>query len=276
MIKQLSYIIKNMINRLKTYWKVWKIFGKNAWQETFVNRASNVLFMLGKIIRLSMSLLFLFLIRENIDVFAGYTSDQMVVFFLTYQIIDLFAQTLYRGVYIFGNLVRSGEFDFLLSKPIKPLFRALTGKPDINDFIFLFPNLAIAGYILSILNLNITLWSSIWFVILLINSFLIVTALHIMVLVVGILTTEVDGVIWIYRDLSHMGRFPVTIYMEPLRFILFFLVPIGMMITIPTEIFLGLEPSYSIFWVFLVGIGSLVVSLKTWSWALKKYSGTGS
>ena len=265
-----------MLKRLKTYWKVWTIFGKNALQETFVNRASNVLFMLGKFIRLGMSLLFLFLIRENVETFAGYSNDQMVVFFLTYQILDTITQIIYRGVYIFSNLVRSGEFDFILTKPINPLFRALTGKPDINDFVFLFPNVAITIYILSFLNIQYSLLSILWFIALMVNSFLIVTALHIVVLVVGILTTEVDGVIWIYRDLNHMGRFPVTIYMEPLRFILFFLVPIGMMITIPTEVFLGLTPSYSLPLVFLVGIGSLLTSLKLWQLALKKYSSTGS
>lgn len=265
-----------MTNRIKTYLKVWSIFGQNALQETFVNRGSNILFMLGKVIRLAMSLLFLFLIRENVTVFAGYTSDQMVVFFLTYQILDIVTQVVYRGVYIFGNLVRSGEFDFLLTKPINPLFRALTGKPDTNDLIFLLPNVLIAGYILSILDLQITFWSSIWFLALMINAFLVATSLHILVLVVGILTTEVDGIIWIYRDLSHMGRFPVTIYMEPLRFALFFLIPIGMMITIPTEVFLGIEPSYSILGAFLVGFSSIFVSVEAWNWSLKQYTSTGS
>jgi ABC-type uncharacterized transport system permease subunit len=168
---------------MTTYYKVWLQFAKNAWQETFVNRASNVLFMVGKIFRLMMSLLFLFLIRENVDTFAGYTSDQMVVFFLTYQFIDVVSQTAYRGVYIFSRLVRSGEFDFLLSKPINPLFRALTGKPDINDLFFSIPTILVSGYILSILNLDITLTSALWFIALLFNSFLIVTALHILVLV---------------------------------------------------------------------------------------------
>lgn len=267
---------KTYIALLRKYSTVWSIFAKNAVQETFVNRTSNILFMIGKTIRLIFSLLLLFLIRDTITEFAGYTADQLIVFFLTYQIIDLVTQVLYRGVYIFGNMVRSGDFDFLLTKPVNPLFTALVGKPDINDCIFLFPNLIIVGYILSNLELGITLWSSFLFVILLCNAFLIATALHILVLVVGILTTEVDGVIWIYRDLSHMGRFPVSIYMQPLRFILFFLIPIGTMITIPTEVFLGIQPTYNLFLAFSIGIGSFFISLKAWNWALKKYTSTGS
>lgn len=262
--------------RLITYFKVWKIFGFNALQETLVNRGSNILFMIGKTLRFSFALLFLFLIRSSVNSFAGYNSDQIVVFFLTYQFIDLVSQIFYRGVYLFSNMVRTGEFDFLLIKPINPLFRALTGKPDINDAIFLIPSLLVSIYIFSRLNIAISLESFIWYLLLLINSFLIVTAIHILVLIVGILTTEVDGIIWIYRDLNYMGRFPATIYMEPLRFVLFFIIPIGMMITIPTEVLLGLKPSYSILIASLIGLGSFFISLKLWDLSLKKYSSASS
>lgn len=264
------------MKRLNTYITVWKMFALNSFQETFVNRGSNILFMSGKIIRLFMSLLFLFLIKENITTFAGYTVDEMIVFFLTYQFIDLVTQIFYRGVYLFSNQVKSGDLDFLLAKPINPLFRALTGKPDINDAIFLIPSVGISLYILSTLDIAITAQSAFMYGILLINSFVIATALHILVLVVGILTTEVDGIIWIYRDLNSLGRFPVSIYIEPLRFALFFLVPIGMMITIPTEVLLGLTPTYTIMTATTIGAGSFIVSLKLWSWSLKKYASASS
>ncbi len=262
--------------RLKTYFNVWKIFGFNALQETLVNRGSNILFMIGKILRFLFSLIFLFLIKTTVDSFAGYTSDQMIVFFLTYQLIDLTSQIFYRGTYIFSNEVRSGSFDSYLTKPINPLFRALTGKPDINDAIFMIPSLAVSFYIFSTLDISITWQSLLWYLVLLINGFLIVTAINIFILTIGILTTETEGIIWIYRDLSSMGRFPIGMYMQPLRFILFFIIPIGMMITIPTEVLLGVKPSFSIAATMLVGIGSFITSLKLWNWALKKYAGVGS
>lgn len=262
--------------KFKTYFNVWKIFGFNALQETLVNRGSNILFMIGKILRFSFSLVFLFLIKSTVDNFAGYTSDQMIVFFLTYQLIDLISQVFYRGTYVFSNEVRSGSFDAYLTKPINPLFRALTGKPDINDAIFMIPSLTVSFYIFSRLDILVTWYSIIWYAILVINGLLIVTAINILILTIGILTTETEGIIWIYRDLNSMGRFPIGMYMQPLRFALFFIIPIGMMITIPTEVLLGVKPSFSISITILVGIGSLLLSIKLWNWALKKYSGVGS
>lgn len=260
----------------KKYSKIWLLTASNAWQETFVNRGTNALFMVGKVIRLAMTLLFLFLVKQNVANFAGYTSDQIIVFFLTYQFVDVLAQVFYRGVYIFREKIRTGEFDFYLLKPVNALFQSLTGRPDINDSLFIIPTTVASIYIASQLQLTITVSSVLLFLILMANAFLIATALHIVVLVIGILTTEVDGVIWLYRDLMQLGRFPVSMYLEPLRFILFFLVPIGMMITIPAEVLLNLNPSYGVGLALLIGIGSVVASLQLWQWSLKHYASASS
>lgn len=264
------------MTRLKTYFSIWKIMGTNALQEAFVNRYSNLLFFAGKIIRVAMSLVFLFLIKDNINQFAGYTPDQVVIFFLTYQFIDTLAQIFYRGVYLFGPKVRSGEFDFFLLKPIKPLFQALTGKPDVNDAIFIVPTTVISIWIATTLNITVTFSSILIYLFLLVNSFLIATGFHILVLSMGVITTEVDNVIMLYRDLNRLGQYPVTIYLEPLRFALFFIVPIGLMITIPAEALLNITPTYSLLLTSLVGVVFFLGSLKVWSWSLKRYSSASS
>ena len=155
---------------MKKYFSVWKAVALNALQETFVNRGSNLLFFTGKVIRLAFMLLFLWLLRQTVTTIGGYSGDEMVVFFLVYQFIDTFAQVLYRGVYMFSHLVRTGEFDFMLLKPIHPLFRALTGKPDINDAFFLIPSTALSIWILSQLSLTFTVPSILLFGLLVINS----------------------------------------------------------------------------------------------------------
>lgn len=261
---------------LGKYLSVWKALSYAELQETFINRWSNALFLLGKVFRLAMSLLFLFIIKNTVTSFAGYTSDQIVIFYLTYQIVDVLGQTLYRGVYIFSNKVRSGEFDFTLVKPISSLFQSLVGKPDFNDALFMIPTIGISFYLLSTLDIAITTTSFLLYLALLINSFLIVTALHVLVLTIGVLTTEVDGVIWMYRDLSALGRFPVSIYMQPLRFALFFIIPVGMMISVPAEVLLNTAPTHSILLTNIVGISFFFISLRLWNWSLKQYSSASS
>lgn len=265
-----------MTPTLQKYWHIWKMTAFTALQEAFVNRWTNIIFIIGKAIRLAMSLVFLFLIRNQVSNFQGYTTDELIVFFLVYLLLDSLGQTLYRGVYEFSSSIRDGNFDFDLIRPVNPLFRTLLGKPDINDTLFLLPVLGISGWILSTLNLNITLSSTILFGLLFINSWLLVTALHILIMAAGILLVEVDGLLWLYRDLSRLGRFPVTIYLELMRFALFFLVPIGFMITIPAEVLVNAQPSYSILLTSIIGVGFFIASLRIWAHAVRQYSSASS
>lgn len=207
--------------------------------------------------------------------FAGYTTDQVIVFFLTYQFTDTLSQMLFRGVYIFSNQVRSGELDFYLSKPINPLFRILTGKPDIIDFTFFFPTTILSIWIMTQLNLHITLASLLTYFALLINTFFIATSFHILVICLGILTTEVDNAIMLYRDLTAMSRFPIDVYREPLRTALFFIVPVGLMNTVPAQVLLNLKPTMTLLTTCAIGLGFLFLSLRAWSFSLRRYTSAG-
>lgn len=247
----------------------------NALQETFVNRGANILFFLGKSVRLFLAVVFLLMIQRTIKQFAGYSVDQVVIFFLTYNLIDTITQTMFRGVYMFANQVRRGEFDFTLTKPINALFISLFGTPDINDTIFLLPTLAVTTWLVAGLDLVFEPIHIFWYLILFANGLVIGAAFHILALVVGLITSEVDGVMWLYRDLSRLAQFPVTIYLAPIRLALFFLLPFGMMVTIPAQALLGLPLSYSGILAITIGLGLLGLSLVAWRRALRFYSSAG-
>lgn len=262
--------------KITSYLKVWRLTATNALQVAFVNRGTNLFFLLGKSFRFLISLLFLLLIKQTVTTVAGYSSDEMVVFFLTYQLIDSCSQSLFRNVYSFGNQVRSGDLDFLLIKPLNPLFRILTDKPDINDLLFLAPTTIGSLYILSTLSITITPTSLLLFGVLFINALIIALALHILIVSIAVAIVEIDGLVWLYRDLASLGRFPITIYHESIRLALFFILPFGMMLTIPAQVLLNLTPSVALPIVFGVTITLLVASVQFWKYSLKKYSSASS
>ncbi|MDQ3008285.1 MAG: ABC transporter permease [bacterium] len=261
---------------LLKHWRVWKMTALNALQETFINRATNVLFFLGKSYRFAMMIVFLLLLRDNINGIGNYTADQMIVFFITYQIVDVVMQVFFRGVYEFGGLVRSGMFDGYLTRPINPLFSVLTGTPDFNDAVFLVPTTLVSIYLIAQADLSITLAGVIWYLLLLLNSFVVGTALHIMIISFTLLTTDVDNVVWMYRDLSRIGQFPISIHFEVIKFILFFMVPIGFMFTVPAQVLLGAPLSHSIVLTVTFTVGFFWLSLQFWKWSLKRYSSASS
>jgi ABC-2 type transport system permease protein len=80
----------------------------------------------------------------------------------------------------------------------------------------------------------------------------------------------------IYRDLTSLGRLPVDIYKEPLKAFLTYLIPVGIMMTLPAKAAMGLVAPMGILVAFLVGAIALIVAFRFWNYALTKYSSASS
>ncbi|OGM15967.1 hypothetical protein A2985_01795 [Candidatus Woesebacteria bacterium RIFCSPLOWO2_01_FULL_43_11] len=237
-------------------------------------KLSFLIFLTGKILRFIFFISFLFFILQGTKTLAGYTSNQAIFFFLTFNLVDVMAQFLFREAYRFRPLVVSGDFDLILVKPVNALFRVLMGGADVLDLITI-PPIIFAVYYVGRL-LSPTTAHTVLFLLLIINGLLIATAFHIAVLALGIITLEVDHTIMIYRDITNLGRFPVDIYKQPLQGILTYLIPVGIMVTLPAKALMGLVTPWGIVSSFVLGIVAIILSLRFWSFALTKYSSASS
>lgn len=263
-----------MIKKIYYYFKIWALMAKNSLLIWLMSRSSLPFFLIGKIVRYIFYFGFLYFLVKQTNGLAGYESNQVLFFTATYVLIDTLAQFFFRSVYSFRPLVVTGDLDLVLIKPVNPLFRVLMGGPDPVDLITIPPIIAIVVYIGSLL--SPTPMQIFYFIVLAINGLLIATAFHIAVLSFGIITLEIDHTIMIYRDLTSMGRLPIDIYKEPLKGILTFLIPVGVMVTIPAKALMGLINPLGIFSALLFGISLLMLSFKFWKFALKKYSSASS
>jgi ABC-2 type transport system permease protein len=266
----------HFIHTIKRHLQIWLLFGRMSLQIAFVNRGTIVFFFVGKALRYGMTLLLLWTLASGISQVGPYSVAQITVFFLVFQTVDVVSQMIFRGVYEFGSQVKSGDFDFALCKPINPLFRALLGTPDVNDLLFVIPSLVINLFIVSQLPLVIGISNIALFLLLLINSFIIAAAFHILVLALGILIVEVDNTIMMYRDVTRLTQIPVSLYPRLIQFALFIVIPVGLMMTIPSEVLMGISPSVGILITFFLGGSTLAVSLFAWQKALQKYTSASS
>lgn len=263
------------MKNLRRYAKVWWILTIKASQIAFASRFGAVLFVLGKLIRFIFFLLFLIIIVSRTKVIVGYSLWEVILFYATFNIIDVFVQFILREVYRFRWYIVTGDFDFFLTRPLSPLFRSLFGGADPLDIPMIFLSLGLVA--VSIMNIgNISPPAALLYLALVINGLIIALAFHIFVLAIGVLTTEVDNTIWLYRDLTQMGRFPIDIYREPLRSVLTFAVPVGIMVTFPAKALLGILTLPAILISFIVGIGFLWASLIFWRYSLKNYASASS
>ena len=260
---------------MKKYLKVWWLFTVSSFQIQLNVRWGLALFLFAKILRFAIFTFFLVILLNSTKVLAGYSLDQTILFFLSFNFLDILSQLLLREVYRFRSVVLSGTFDFYLIKPINPLFRSLFTGPDLLDFVILIPLIFTIIFFINRLNFfNILNLSG--YLIMLTVGFLIALSFHILVLSLGILTTEIDNAIMLYRDIVAMGRMPVDIYMEPIRGFLTFIIPVGIMMTFPAKTLMGMLSPLLIFYSIIFAIFLFFLSLRIWRFTLKKYSSASS
>lgn len=247
---------------------------RDSFSAVLSQKIALLFFLTGKIIRFTFFLGFLYFLVIGTSNLAGYTGNQAIFFFLIFNVVDVLSQFLFREVYRFRPKIVTGDFDLTLVKPVNALFVSLMGGADVIDFITIPPLLIATWYVGALLRPNFSDFLS--FALLLINALVIATAFHIAVLAFGILTTEIDHMIMIYRDLTSFGRFPVDIYKQPLSGILTYLIPVGIMITFPAKALMGLISINGILISLAAGIVAMFLALRFWNFALTKYTSASS
>jgi ABC-2 type transport system permease protein len=260
---------------MKKYVKLWITVTSQISQVAFASRMGVIFFTLGKILRFVFFLIFLFLLTMRTQSLAGYSVWQVVFFFLTFNLLDTISQFLWRDVYRFRSYIISGNFDMVLTKPISPLFRALFGGSDILDLLTLFPLLGFMIYVSGKIG-TVTIDQILLYAVLVLNGLLIMLGLHICVLALGVMTTEVDNAIWIVREITQLGRIPLRVYPRAVQFAFTYILPVAALITIPTHALFGLVTIQGVIIATVFSSSLVIVSYIFWRNALKKYASASS
>lgn len=260
---------------MKKYVRVWWLLGLQAAKTAFTSRFGAISFIAGKVIRFLLFLSFILLIATKVEHIAGYTLWQMVLFFATFNLIDTITQLFLREVYRFRTYVVSGDFDYILAKPLSPLFRCLFGGMDVLDIPLFFLSLGVLVFASFQLG-GFSFYQIGIFMLFVVNALFIAVSFHICVLAIGILTTEVDNTLWLYRDITQMGRIPIDVYKEPLRGFLTFIIPVGIMMTFPAQALMGVLTMHSVALSFMIGVLFFAASIFFWRFSLKRYASASS
>jgi len=261
---------------MKRYLRAFWLMAKMVILPDLMQPSAAILFIIGKVARFAFYFVFLYSVVSGIETFAGYTKVEVVWFFLVFNLVDISVQFLFRGVYHFRPLVVSGNFDLELLKPLPSFFRPLFGHIDIMDFITLIPLTGFSIWYVIRFNLAVGWLSVLSFLVLFISSLLLGFAFHLLVCSFCILTTEIDHLVWIYRDLTAVARFPTDIYRGFMRFLITFVIPVVLLITFPAKALLGLIQPWQVGISLGISLVLSVLSLKFWYYSLRHYSSARS
>lgn len=236
---------------------------------------SSVLFQAFDVI---FSIVFFNVIFSNVHELGGWNFYQVLFLFVFAKIIvSVSSIWTRRGVQAIGrDLVRMGDLDFYLTKPVNPLILVSISKPEMYEFINLLFLIPLAIYSALNSGINISWYSIVWFIVLFVCALLLYYFIQILTVIPAFWFIKLWSLQDILNRLSNFMRYPVNIFPFYLKFLLMVLVPILTVSYIPVNtLFYPPRTLYIIFMVAITLAFGLIAST-TWKLGLKHYGSASS
>jgi len=189
--------------------------------------------------------------------------------------------TLFFGPMVrFDEVIRSGDWDYLLIRPFRPLLALLSMKFDPSAIVHLILGIVFFVFSSNTIQLNLTLLDYILIVQLWIGATLILASVRIIVASVAFMSVSTESLVhfFVYSSKEFI-IYPINIFQRPIPFILTFIFPLAFINYYPVHLFLDKEILFSdILKYGTIPVGLFYFALSLWIFRLgmRKYHSTGT
>jgi ABC-2 type transport system permease protein len=265
-----------MMDELRCYLEVYRVQIKNNFVREAVYRTNFLTAVTVDVIWIAVEFSLFSVLYSNVPTLAGWTQEQVYFFLGIFFSSDaLFTVLFQRNFWTFSNLVNQGELDALLTKPIHPLFLALSRSMSLTAIFNFFLGLMIsaryaqaAGFVGGIHWISLGLWLIIG---------LITAVLLRFTFSVWIFWTDRSWALSrLYYQFFAFATKPDTFYPQSIRYLILTVLPFAFIGSIPTRALLyGLSAQeYGLIAGVLVFFSILNAIL--WQKDLKQYQSASS
>lgn len=231
-------------------------------------------FLIGQVVQIA----FLGIIFSQIPHLAGFEFDE-ILFIYGFSLIPkgidhLFFDNLWSVGYF---IVRKGDFDKYLTRPINSLFYVIAEKFCVDAFGELFIGIVLVVYSVISLGLTISWYMVPMFIIAVIFATLIYTSIKIATSAIAFWTKASGHITHMFYMTNDFSKYPTTIYNKFVRTFITYVIPFAFTAYYPASYFLtGENPLFCIGGTVIVSVVLLFVSVWIWNKGIKAYESAGS
>lgn len=259
------------------YWRIWKSFFKMSFMADAEYRANIIMRLLTEMVWYTMQLSVFEVLYTHTDKISGWDVKEMRVFMGTLFLVDsLYMVFFHENLEFVWSLVRKGDLDMYLTKPIKSQFMVSCRKVSVVYILNWFIISAYLTWAISNLDQPITVLQILTYVALIVCGALIYYSMRFMFSTVIVMLQDAGNIQFIWHQLFRLGTRPDPIYPPFLRYFVLFVFPLGFMASVPSRVIV-----HGLAWPYLtaapgLAIFALWVSSRFWEKALKNYASASS
>lgn len=273
---------------MRFYFRVWLMFFRNALIRELTFRGNFVITVLTRVFWFVAQLTLFEIIYRNVDDIADWSRAEYFAFMATGMLINALVEAFFMpNAANFSELIRSGNLDFALLKPIDTQFLISFEKMDLAMFNQILLAGTLLGYSLLAIGKPIAAWQAGLYVLYLGVGVAFFYSLMLVLASTSIWLGRNQGLYDFWFYITIFARYPRSIYQgvnpgvwevgEVLQFGFSYLLPILLVVTVPAELlvkpFAGWHfPAIA----FVSAILGLALSRGIFVWSLKSYRSASS
>jgi ABC-2 type transport system permease protein len=201
-------------------------------------RANFLIMTLMGLVRQGTGMALMWVILARFETIAGWTLGE-VAFLYGLRLTMLALCGLAGDVWSLQSIVRRGEFDRFLVRPVRPLIQLLTRRIPISAFGDLIGGLALIAAAARLIDVTWTAQAIIYLLLALVGGALIQLALRLLLASFSFRALSVNGLMGIVDDLfNDFGTYPLRIFSITLQVLLTFGIPVAFMAYFPATVLL--------------------------------------
>jgi ABC-2 type transport system permease protein len=254
-------------------------FIKVSFQEESAYRVNFAISLLTSLLTVGSAALSISVVFGQIDHVQGWTYASTMVVLGVYLIMNalrsLFINPGLESLAGMDGEVWSGRFDFSLLRPLDTQFMITFRKWRLFSLIDLFFGVLVTGIAIYRMEAAVSIGQILLFCLMICSGLAILYAI---LLLFSSLVFWSPGVMftWVFNGLFQLARYPLSMYPGWLRFILTWIVPVGIITTFPAQVLNGELSMKTLFFGIGLAVGMVILASCFFRRALKHYASASS
>jgi len=259
------------------YLRLYRVFFRNCLIREMGFRWNFIIRFTTEIVWLATSLIWFHVIYSYVRDVGGWTRYQYLFLIgVSYAIQQTFESLLFVNCHRLSELIRTGELDFYLSRPINSQFLVSTRFVDLGGFANIFFGIGLAGFAWHKLSLPIHPGNLAMFVVLFLNGIIIYYVLMFSLMCLSFWIIRNESATGFFFQITELARQPAEIYNYGIKVFLTFFFPMVVCINFPANVMVRSLSLPQFFYGIAVGLLLLYLSTLIWRVGLRSYSSASS
>jgi len=217
-------------------------------------------------------------IYAHVESIGGWGRGQMIIFVGTFSLINALNMMIYFfGVVGIPDMIRRGELDQYLTKPINPLLRLTFESVNPGSFLLVIMSVLIIAHGAAVSGIEVSLGAGLAYAAMVLLMTLLWYDMEVIFRTIPFLAISANGLLQLEEHLIDLNfKVPGTLFKGVFRVLFYFVMPYGVMSTVPTELLSGMLTAPGLVQALCVVLAFTAFALWFWKFGLRHYKSASS